>query len=107
MPDEVKRDVLAEHGQGLQYALLLGWQAVDTGAKNALHGGWNPHLPQRAGHPDVAVARQHAFIKEPLHQLLDEERIAAALVGNQPLERPQFGRIAEQRREQFFGALLV
>jgi hypothetical protein len=44
MPDEVKRNVLAEHGQGLQYAFLLGWQAVDTGAKDALYGRWNPHL---------------------------------------------------------------
>jgi hypothetical protein len=42
-----------------------------------------------------------------LHQLLDEERIAAALVGDEPLERPQLDRITEQRREQLFSALLA
>ena len=52
----------------------------------------------------AARADQRAELDERAHALLEEERIAAGALGEQPLQRLERRVVAEQRIEQVFGA---
>jgi hypothetical protein len=53
----------------------------------------------------AALAAERADLEEPAHRFLEEERVALRSLEEEPLERVE-GRVgAEQRAEQFVGAL--
>src|SRR5271168_3916470 len=48
-------------------------------------GRRQPQLRERARHPDDPVAHQRALVEQRLYDLLDEERVAAGALRDQPL----------------------
>ncbi len=97
---ERERDVLADHGGGLQEALGLDGQAVDAGGQDRLHGGRHLHLLDFAGEAVVAArAREHLGLGEGVHALLEEERVALGALDQELLQRAQARIVAQQRAQ--------
>src|SRR5713101_8365466 len=46
-----------------------------------------------------AVPDESAIVEQPLHHLLDEERVALGALDYHPLERVEFGAVAQKRRQ--------
>jgi hypothetical protein len=61
-------------------------------------------LRERARDLHRAIAHQRPLVEQRLHDLLDEERIAACAFDYQTLERINLDRIAQHGREQLLDA---
>jgi hypothetical protein len=87
---EGQRDLRADDGGGLQQALLLGWQTIDTGCQNGLHRG--RYLHGRQGLRYVirpGLPRQYPGLHQRPHALLQEERIALRAPDQELVQGPQ------------------
>jgi hypothetical protein len=95
---EQKTRLPPEHRKRLQQLFVLAQLPIDARGENPLHRWRQPQLRERARHPDDAVAHQRTHVEQRLHHLLDEERIAAGALRDQPLERIEVRTIADVRR---------
>jgi hypothetical protein len=90
----------ANHRGGLQQALLLGWQPVNTCRQYRLHRGG--HLNRREGLRQPIGARrpdQHLRFHQSTHTFLQEEWVALRARDQERRQRRHAGIGAEQRLE--------
>ncbi len=76
---------------------MIRREPVDARRENRLHGRRYPQLAKRLGEFYGSVAHQRALIKQHLHSLFHEKRVALGLFNNQPLQRLQVLAVTKQR----------
>ena len=100
------KDILANHGCGLEQVLLLKWEPVDPSCQNCLDGRWHLNSPKRCyqaiGPP---LSHQSVGLDQGLDRLLHEERIALRQLNQALLERPKAGILPQEVAEKFHGIL--
>ena len=64
---QLKRDVLAHHGGGLQEALLGRRQAIDPGGQDRLHRSRHLDGLHRPGQPGARAAGKHPGLDQSAH----------------------------------------
>jgi hypothetical protein len=104
-PQQGEGHLCANHGSGLEQALLLGRQAVDAGGQHRLHCRRHLNAGQRLGQAMGApFAHQHPALHQGAHTLFQEKRIPFGARDQELLECVQAGVVAQQRLEKLLGA---
>src|SRR5262249_41892954 len=91
--------------QRLKQFLLGCGQPVNTGRKNRLDRGGNPHILKWLYQFNRAISNECAFIQQGLIDFLHEKRIALGALNYETLERCELCSTAEQRIEHLLGAI--
>jgi hypothetical protein len=105
--------LFADHRRGLQRALLVIAETVDARGEHRLHRGRNLHRFNRANEAiGTGCAGQAAAFQQRLHDLFDEERVAAGApvhvcrqalhrwVGSQQIGEHLPGRLRPERQQR-------
>jgi hypothetical protein len=88
VPQDGLGELLADHRRGLQDRLLTLAQAIDARCQHRLHGAGQGLVTRRDRQPvRTLAAMQMARLDQPLHDLLDEERIARGALSD-PIAKP-------------------
>jgi hypothetical protein len=101
---QIDRNVLADDRGGLEEALVLGRQAVDSGGENRLDRRGNLNLWQRSRQPMGApLPDEDSGLDEGPHTLLKKEGIPLRPLDQDWREERDAGVVSEQTVEQLPG----
>ena len=99
--EEGQGDLCTHNRCGLEQALLLWGQAVDTRCQDGLHGGWHLQGWEGLCHAiGPGLAHQGSGLHQRPHALLQEEGIALGALDQQLGERCQAGVIPQECSEE-------